>query len=84
MIVAGEEEDIVDGELLNWENLNLNIFEDYYTNEEEGTAMLNSGPSINNKRYNFRLNPLYISLDTSYTFNQNINKNTVCDIQKVV
>ena len=32
MIVTGEEEDIVDGELLNWENLNLNIFEDYYTN----------------------------------------------------
>ena len=38
------EEDIVDVELLNWVNLNLDDFEDDYSDEEEGTAMLNSGP----------------------------------------
>ena len=45
MIEAGYEEEIVDGELLNWEKINLDNFEDDYSDEEEGTSMLNSGPS---------------------------------------
>ena len=44
MIESEGEEDLVDGELLKWGNFNLNDFEDDYSDEEEGTAMLNSGP----------------------------------------
>ena len=49
MIEAGDEEEIVDGELMNLENLNFGDFKDEYSNEKEGTAMLNSGPSSNKK-----------------------------------
>ena len=44
MVEAGDEEDIVDRELMNWENLNLENFEDDYSNEEERTDMLKSFP----------------------------------------
>ena len=43
MIEAGYEEEIVDRNLLNWENLNINNFKNDYFGEEEGTVMLNSG-----------------------------------------
>ena len=76
MIEAGCEEDIVDVELLNWVNLNLDDFEDDYSDEKEGTVVIKPGPSIENKRDTFRLNPFYIYLGTCSTFNQNINKNT--------
>ena len=33
MIEAGGEEDILDGQLLNWVNPNLNYFEDDYSSE---------------------------------------------------
>ena len=39
-------EEIVDGELLNWVNLDLYGIKDEYFNEEEGTTMLNSVPPI--------------------------------------
>ena len=41
MIEHGDEEDILDGELLNWAKLNCEDSEDDYSNEEEGNAMLN-------------------------------------------
>ena len=41
MIEYGYEEDILDGELLKWENLNRKDSEDYYSDEEEGNAVLN-------------------------------------------
>ena len=46
--------------------------------------MLNPVPSSKNKRYLLRINPFYLYLDTCYTFNQNINNNTIWDIRKVV
>ena len=49
MIEAGYEEVTVVGELMNWENLNSRDFKDEYSNEKEGTAMLNSGPSSDKK-----------------------------------
>ena len=74
----------MDGELRNWGNLNLDNFEDEYSDEEEGTDIINSGPSRENKKDTFRLNKFYLYLDTCSKFNQNINKITVQDIQKVV
>ena len=41
IIEDGDEEDILYGELLNWENLNRKDSEDYYSDEEEGNAVLN-------------------------------------------
>ena len=61
MIEDGGEEETVDGELMNWRNLNINDFEDDYSDEDEGTAMLNSVPSRENKRDQFRLN-IFLSL----------------------
>ena len=46
--------------------------------------MLNSVPSSKNKKDPFILNPFYIYLDTFSTFNQNINKDTIRYIRKVV
>ena len=46
--------------------------------------MLNSGPSRDKKRDSFRLNTFYPYLDTCYTFNQDINKDTIHAIWKVV
>ena len=46
--------------------------------------MINSGTSIKNKRDPFILNPFYLYLDTCFTFNQNINKNTIRDICNVM
>ena len=66
---AGDKEEIVYGELLKWENLNLNNFEDDYSDEEEGTVMLNSGSSGEEKRDHFRLTIFYLYLDTYFTFN---------------
>ena len=57
--------------------------DDYY-DEEEGNEILKPCPSSRNKRDTFRLNTLYIYLDTCYTLNQIINNNTIRDIRKVV
>ena len=84
MIEAVYEEEIVDGELMNWENLNLNNFEYEYSDEEEGAAMINSVSSSENKRDPFRLNLFHIYLDTCYTFNHNTNNNAIRDIRKVM
>ena len=46
--------------------------------------MLNSGPSSENKRYPFILNPFHLYLDMCSTFNHNISKNTIRDIRKVM
>ena len=40
----GGEEEILDGELMNWVNLNLDYLDNDYYNKEEGDDMLNSGP----------------------------------------
>ena len=84
MIEAVGGEDIVDGELLNWGNLNLYDFEEDYSYEKEWTVILNSVTSSNNKRDPFRLNPFYIYLDTCSALKQNINKNTIQDIQRIM
>ena len=84
MIEAGGEIDIVDGELLNWLNLNPYEFKDDYSDEEEETDMLNLVPSSEKKMVPYRLNPFYLYLDTCSTFNKNINKNTIRYIWKVV
>ena len=84
MIESGDEEEIMDGEILSWAKLNLNNFEDDYSNEEEGTTMFNSGTISNNNRGHSRLNLFYLYLDSCYEFNQNINKDTIRDIRKVM